>query len=323
VSGPGDDPILDEYLKRGTEVSRRYRELDSDGVPPELDRRVLDEARAAVSKSRRWMRWSAPIALAASAVLVVSIVLETGVDKDAVGTLSAPMQTEAKSARPEAASESPARASELDDLAPRSDRSSRDEPVDHEESFEARRNSAPLIAGEANPPVMVVPVRPDSVQPVEAEPTAAVAAPSSPPAAAPPRVVMEERIAVAREASQADPAKAETEAPEGSDESDLVSVTAQRAADAVKEAEVVEVQARARAESRVEPKSNSARAVATTQAIALPNAEQWLESIRQLRRDGKTAEADREWTRFREVFPDYPVAEADKARTPTERAQPR
>src|SRR6185503_12459407 len=57
-------------------------------VPPELDRRVLNEARAAVAsgggaRSRSWLRWSAPLALAASVVLVVTVVIESGVQNDA------------------------------------------------------------------------------------------------------------------------------------------------------------------------------------------------------------------------------------------------
>jgi hypothetical protein len=39
----------------------------------------------------------------------------------------------------------------------------------------------------------------------------------------------------------------------------------------------------------------------------------WLEEIRYLRRAGKTAEADAAWERFREVFPDFPVAQDDVA----------
>lgn len=40
----------------------------------------------------------------------------------------------------------------------------------------------------------------------------------------------------------------------------------------------------------------------------------WLEEIRELRRAGKTADADRAWLRFREEYPDFPVAADDLAR---------
>ena len=52
MSDPIDIKALDEYLKGNSDISRRYRELGSGDVPPpQLDRRVLDEARAAVASS--------------------------------------------------------------------------------------------------------------------------------------------------------------------------------------------------------------------------------------------------------------------------------
>ena len=82
MSDPIDIKALDEYLKGGSDISQRYRELGREDVPPELDRRVLAEARAAVAsggaaRSRSWLRWSAPVALAASVVLVVAVVIES------------------------------------------------------------------------------------------------------------------------------------------------------------------------------------------------------------------------------------------------------
>jgi hypothetical protein len=87
VSDPIDIKALDEYLKGGSDISQRYRELGREDVPSELDRRVLDAARAAVAsgggaRSRSWLRWSAPVALAASVVLVVTVVIESGVQDD-------------------------------------------------------------------------------------------------------------------------------------------------------------------------------------------------------------------------------------------------
>jgi len=88
VSDPIDIKALDEYLKGDSDISRTFRELGGEDVPPELDRRVLNEARAAVAsgggaRSRSWLRWSAPLALAASVVLVVTVVIESGVQNDA------------------------------------------------------------------------------------------------------------------------------------------------------------------------------------------------------------------------------------------------
>ena len=89
MSDPIDIKALDEYLKGGSDISQRYRELGREDVPPELDRRVLEEARAAVAgggaaRSRSWLRWSAPVALAASVVLVVAVVIESPVQDETI-----------------------------------------------------------------------------------------------------------------------------------------------------------------------------------------------------------------------------------------------
>jgi hypothetical protein len=39
-----------------------------------------------------------------------------------------------------------------------------------------------------------------------------------------------------------------------------------------------------------------------------------LEYIRQLRKDGRSRQADLEWKRFRAAYPEYPVNEKDAAR---------
>jgi len=63
-------------------VSQQYQSLEADDVPTELDRAILERAEQAVrkqpdAKQQRWRRWSIPVALAASTVLAVSIVLES------------------------------------------------------------------------------------------------------------------------------------------------------------------------------------------------------------------------------------------------------
>lgn len=42
--------------------------------------------------------------------------------------------------------------------------------------------------------------------------------------------------------------------------------------------------------------------------------EPWLEYIRRLRDEGKIEQADAEWHRFRDAYPDYSVANDDRAR---------
>lgn len=97
-----NDKLLDEYLRRESAVSQRYRELDANEVPPELDAAVLAQARAAVGERTKrkpgWVRWGAPLALAASAVMAVAIVLEVGVREEV--RMPAPQLERAPSAEP-------------------------------------------------------------------------------------------------------------------------------------------------------------------------------------------------------------------------------
>jgi hypothetical protein len=79
------DPELEDYFKRESDVSRRYRELEADDVSPQLDAAVMAQARAAIEPRKRtptWMKWAAPLALAASAVMAIAIVLEVGVEDE-------------------------------------------------------------------------------------------------------------------------------------------------------------------------------------------------------------------------------------------------
>lgn len=81
-----DDKTFEAYLRGDSSVSQRYREDSSAELPSELDQKILANARAAVAppaRSRTWMRWTAPLAVAASAIIVLSIVLDAGVREQA------------------------------------------------------------------------------------------------------------------------------------------------------------------------------------------------------------------------------------------------
>jgi hypothetical protein len=297
--------MFDEYLKRRSEVSRRYRELEDDGVPPELDRRVLDSAREAVEKPRRWMRWGAPIALAASTVLVVSIVIETGVDKHAVQTsMPAAPESQAAAAKIE---EPPAADVPLAELeADAVQTQSYVPPAEVREESRVRR--APVIPGESNPPVMVVPVQPAAPAPQSARaPEAAAAAVAASP---PPAASSDVNVSGSARGSSSEYLQRSNEIARDASVVEEAVVSAQSAEEAKRE-----TQDKARVESRDRASGLSSGSAAARQ-LAVPNPDVWLETIRQLRRDGKILQADREWLRFRQVFPDYPVADDDVARVP-------
>lgn len=82
-----EDQAFDEYLNRGSRLSSRYRELEMDEVPAEVDARVLADAQRAVrakpGAAARWRRWAPPVAIAASAVLAISVVLDGSVQREA------------------------------------------------------------------------------------------------------------------------------------------------------------------------------------------------------------------------------------------------
>ena len=75
---PPDDHELEQFLARRSELSRLHRAAtEGEGAPPELDAPVLAQAQAELrrppARSRRLPHWSAPLAVAASLVLVVSL----------------------------------------------------------------------------------------------------------------------------------------------------------------------------------------------------------------------------------------------------------
>lgn len=79
---PPDDHELEQFLSRRSDLSQRYRsEVGADaageGAPPELDAPMLAQARAELQRpplrSRRFLRWGRPLAVAATLVLVVSL----------------------------------------------------------------------------------------------------------------------------------------------------------------------------------------------------------------------------------------------------------
>jgi hypothetical protein len=303
VSDPIDIKALDEYLKGGSDISQRYRELDGDAVPPELDHRVLAEARAAVAgggaaRSRSWLRWSAPVALAASVVLVVAVVIES------------PVQDETLAIQP---------ASEVS------------QERDYAEEAKLREESAQ--ARQAEPEMQIlVPEQPSAPAPVAAPP------------AAPPRAslskaerkrvdnapVVEEVVttAQAREQSFADvPISISVITDESNSARNEADRAAGAAADssakvddssAVQEIAVTGARQRRTQGRTAGPRNTISGSAFETRPAADADAEQsdpakWLEEIRELRRAGKSAEADAAWERFREVFPDFPVAQDDVA----------
>jgi hypothetical protein len=327
VSDPIDIKALDEYLKGNSDISRRYREIGSENVPPELDRRVLDEARAAVAgggRARSWLRWSAPLAIAASVVLVVTVVIESGVQNDAS---FATRQVAADKARVE--QQSQAAESKLQ------------EQVAQQAQRERQLQFSP------EPPAVMAPQAP-AARPVAAPP----AAPAKAETArlntfAPPEEVNVQAKALRDQSEMTTPVtvvnsetidspvpQAAAEQPAQSIAGSIEPVLARKeAAPAPAEADSaddlssvsVTGNTRVRRAGRTAPRATASGSALSseTRPAADEDAERadlrsdpqkWLEEIRELRRAGKVEEADRGWEQFHKAFPNFPVADDDLAR---------
>lgn len=301
MSDPTDIKALDEYLKGDSDVSQRYRALGRDEVPPELDRRVLAEARAAVAdegtkRSRSWLRWSAPVALAASVVLVVTVVLERGVQDETV--LLPQSAGNVQQVRSDAAADDKAN-----------------------EAAEAK------LAEEVRRQPGFVPVVPVDVE--RAPAMDAYVPPPPEPAVADlgqfRELVAPSELKVEQQAGQvaavpAAPAAAPTQAPEPIAASKSAERNEAEADSSADEQEAAVSGSRMR---RAPGRAVGTRSTISGSSLAGPShpaadesadPQAWLEDIRAMRRAGKTAEADREWQRFREAFPDFHVEDDDIAR---------
>lgn len=315
-----DDQQLDEYLKGDSSVSRQYRRLPGEDVPASLDHLVLRQAEDAVKRPSRpvWMRWTAPLAVAASAVLVVSIVVETGLKDETLVTSQAVQPKQAADAA---------------------------SPVETRMMEESAGVPPPPPKVEVPPPVVFVePVEESraladmNIVPADVAPTFAPSPATAPePELAP--APEPERKALARQPAAIEPAAPEIRGQFATAEQ---TANAAFAADAAREKSARDEIAREReqeqsaiqratrseqdqaagargaAPAAVLSYSRPISATATDNVATLKRTytdpDAWLKDIRQLRKDNKQDEADSEWRRFRVAFPDYEVAETDAAR---------
>lgn len=319
IDARADDAALADYLRRDSAVTQRYRELESAGVPPVLDHAVLAQARAAVaekkgSRLRALRRWSAPLALAASVLVVVSIVMQPAMQQE-VARSTMPASAPSPNAFPQ-------------------------NPVAADEAAAGSRDSDPAVAQ-----------APSEIRQLggisASEPSQALTAAARLNEAGADETKLERKAAesekrvamdtdrkvrqlAAVQAVPAPPPPALAETPSAAPETQIRAITAASrredaaAADRALDETVItaskhEVPAVQRGGPRNTVPVVSAGNQATSDAEAgeaLREGEpsQWLEYIRQLRRDGESRRADREWQRFRDKYPDYTVAAADLAR---------
>lgn len=310
-----DEQQLEEYLRGGSDVSRQYRQLHSADVPAELDRLVMHRAQEAVkarpAKSRTWMRWTGPLALAASAVLVVSIVIESGVQEETY--LTVPASAPAERAQEDKATADNAAESSVVHVVPVSPATVAPDMMMPDMMMEAPRP----------PPVkleMPAPFRDRAVEAGTPEPSAVQQFSSErPKVEAPPAdLARRERSEAVVQATSARPpvAPAPAQASVAPEYSTIEN-------DASVQDVIVTGMKRAKQRPTAGPRNTIAAPAANSASDAdeeerqprdYSDPEQWLRDIRELRKENKHEAADREWRRFRYVFPNYQVAEDDTAR---------
>jgi hypothetical protein len=324
VSDPIDIKALDEYLKGGSDIAQRYRELGREPVPPELDRRVLDEARAAVAsgggRSRSWLRWGAPVALAASVILAVTVVIESGPQNDA-SFVTQPAAVDQARLEPQRQIEE----SKLQDQVAQQPREVQRPAFAPEPPAVPVRQAAPAAAPAAPPPAALAKAESERLNRLTTEEvradtkalreqttvtssvTADAATLNSPApqvAAEQPSPVLAESVATASARKEAQQAPAEVDS---SDEDfSSVSVTGTRARRAGRTAGPRGTISGSAISSETRP--------AADEDAEHSDPQKWLEEIRELRRAGKGVEADRQWQEFGKAFPNFPVADDDLAR---------
>ncbi|MBM0107583.1 hypothetical protein JM946_22810 [Steroidobacter sp. S1-65] len=324
-----DEQQLEHYLKGDSRVSRRYRELPGVEVPPSLDRLVLGRAQEAVKhRSSRpvWVRWSAPFAVAASAVLALAIVIETGVRDET--TVSSVLRTQQKM-QIEAAEQSAPPTAPLDVPAPSQlTREEQRAQLKGEElrAAERREEPGPAPKGEESRAALKR-EEPSAVETRVPAPAAAPAprpaAPAFAPAPPPPEARSKRYVtneapgsAQAASASQSD-AKAsadqtDVEASAGAAEAEDERIAVQRM---MREEQSLSAASRGAVDTRA-PVAVYSRPISANMSAPRTylDPEEWLKDIRQLRKENKQEQADREWRRFRAAYPNHEVAETDLAR---------
>lgn len=302
-----DDKVLDEYLGRDSPVSRAYRDMEpadvsETDIPATLDAAVIAEARAAVAQQRSkqrpvWTRWTAPLAIAASAVLGIAVLLEVGVDEKVEYPAARVNEAPAAPAPVEAQSDTGAAA-----------------------AIEQVTEQLPLAA--SPPPQEALTAQPKQSQ-LKTDRAAQRKAAT--------RVDQLEIAETAQDRGDAFAVSPEPPAPAAPSAADLNRELTTRAAAADKlmeesrsareREEPSYLQAsRAAAAAQIPPTAAASGQMIESSAglsAARLAPDLWLEQIRALRRDGKVLEADEQWRQFSAAYPTFVVPEKDPARPVT------
>lgn len=304
------------------QVSRAYAMTPRDEPPAAIDAAILAQARAGAKKAagdglgvlgsvhaqsdRRRFLWGPPMATAALLVLSVSLVMWMEREQPEVLTVSGPVAQEPEKSREQPSLEpvplQAGRAPKADGVSAASRQrddgaSARSGASDVPAMAEAMTSPAPQFAESrksANREAPVVTAETAaSPSPVPAAPS--TSAPSAAPALPSPYAPSTELSAAIASAERAGP-----DLPSGSPQRSASSQTARSAA------------APAAAERRSLRAAESAgNFAASRDAKQQESPQAWLVRIAELRKQGRTREAEESLAEFRKRYPDYPIPAAD------------
>jgi hypothetical protein len=286
VSNGPDDKALNEYLGGNSPYSARYRELEADDVPPELDAAILTRAKEAIATQSthrqlgRWRRWSVPATLAATFVLVVSLAIQSNMP-----LTSADIPQEIQEERAEESTVT------VDLTLP---------------AQTSQPEFAPEIALAPPPPKLDMP--PPAAPLTDSAGTAAMQSPIESTGAV--KLTTPKPYADARAANQV-----ENDAPATAPMAPSPAATAPQ----IVREESAKLARSDSAERRMRSQAQGAAQTAEAEQVAdvrVADPKLWLEYIRQLRKDNKQEDANAEWRKFRERYPDFSVEANDSARGP-------
>jgi hypothetical protein len=323
-----DDKMLDDFLKGGSPYSQRYQELPADEVPLELDAAILSASRqASVAKPlQRWRRWSVPVAVAATIVLAVAIVIDTPM-KQASVSLPQP------AAAPAVEQDAPALKAEREisgvvdadkaALAASSDarrdaESAKDARARDELAKKQKTESAQTVVTTAQRRQEALQRVPIAIQ---SEAPARSPAPLAAPPPPPPVAVNQPQSAASL--AEYKPELAKTDSAAAPSPGAAEPTRAKQPEKAVSNLELQDVVVtgqlrRQSPSSGAGPRNSIAPAQKSDETLAREEREsdppQWLDYIRKLRSGVDQQRADREWAKFVKAYPNYVVPLDDVAR---------
>ena len=314
MTEPLSDNEFETFLKRRTVLPNGMSDDDKLEPPKALDALVLKRAREAVREQRqlsRAPRWAKPVALAATILLCLSVVLNVSLNTNRP---TGDSRRQAAVTADKAPAEAPGAAAEgglREEVVTGSGTASREAILPEAKIAEPRAARPPVLAETRAP----APSGSPRVRGSAADKAAAFADRAGTSAVAPsePSVALDSVSVTAARRGSRDPGPAQR-APEAAPAPGSAADNADRLADRSRTPPPAPATPDSAAglqehePARAKRQAGQAVGAAATAAAPHPrDPKTWLRQIDALRAEGKTAQADAEMQRFRAIFPAYPA----------------